>query len=164
MLRLDDSIASDTISTVNADHYNRPIKFRLLDRVDRKFWMKGAGWDIYSLSCAYRDQLAGASSPGGRFQLIQFTGLVDKNGKEIYEGDILNDGGSIGQVIYVNGMLFFWNRHHKTFEEFVRSDVDTYEECQTAIGGYTDSTPMKRAEVIGNVFENPELLNENSQN
>lgn len=126
--------------------------------------MKGAGWDIYSLSCAYRDQLAGASSPGGRFQLIQFTGLVDKNGKEIYEGDILNDGGSIGQVIYVNGMLFFWDKGHKTYEEFARSDVNTYEECRATIGGYADHNKLTQAEVIGNVFENPELLKTDEQN
>ncbi len=161
---LDETDASDTIPKVNANpHYNRALKFRLFDKADRKFWQNGQGWDIYSLCCAYREVLHSTIDPNGRFQLIQFTGLFDKNGKEIYEGDILNRGGSIGQVIYVNGMLFFWDRGHKTYEEFVRCDVATYEECQTSIGGYFDDATMSDTEVIGNVFENPELLITNEQ-
>ena len=66
---------------------------------------------------------------------LQFTGLLDKNGKEIYEGDIV-------KATMVGG---FFADLEVTFEngEFVPKYVDGYSEL----------------EVIGNIYENPELLN-----
>jgi len=80
---------------------------------------------------------------------MQFTGLHDKNGKEIYEGDIVLFGenpiheGTSGKVIW-----------HKTRTGFVYEFIN---------GGYkgkcTDMADDWRTyEVIGNIYENPELL------
>ena len=80
-------------------------------------------------------------------ELMQFTGLLDKQGKEIYEGDILcygtwSDGK--GKCLY----KVFWNEEDARFDtpdlrhNQEMTHVDTYE-----------------AEVIGNIKENPELLN-----
>jgi uncharacterized phage protein (TIGR01671 family) len=72
--------------------------------------------------------------------IMQFTGLKDKNGKEIYEGDILKDhlgGGKLRAV--------FWN------DETARFEVE-----KGWIGlGKTDQTS---SEIIGNIYENPELI------
>ena len=67
-------------------------------------------------------------------ELMQFTGLYDKNGKEIYEGDIVETPFGIGRVFDRLGCWF----------------VETQKEL-----GYFASCDL---EVIGNLYENPELL------
>lgn len=72
----------------------------------------------------------------------QYAGLKDKNGKEIYEGDILDDGeGHIGKVLYnerIASFAYEWGNCGATFMSLYTSDM----------------------KVIGNIHENPELLEE----
>jgi len=73
--------------------------------------------------------------------LMQFTGLIDKNGKEIYEGDIINalhpsnKMALYGQVSFKNGCFKF---------DYINDPWNLF--------------VMKEIEVIGNIYENPELL------
>lgn len=67
--------------------------------------------------------------------LMQFTGLKDKNGKEIYEGDIINDNGLICEIKFVEGCF-----------------VKNFETGNWIILNYN------KIEIIGNIYENPELL------
>ncbi len=84
------------------------------------------------------------------FDIMQYTGLKDKNGKEIYEGDI---------VTYPNKKCF----GVITFGEYEFGDYDTY---QSGCGFYIDSENTSAQgyfhppiiEIIGNIHENPELL------
>ena len=74
---------------------------------------------------------------------MQFTGLIDKNGKEIYEGDILQyiDGDNspeLYQVIFSNGNFILASLEDAEYDEYI-GDFDP-------------------KEVIGNIYENPELL------
>ena len=90
----------------------------------------------------------------------QFTGLVDKNGKEIYEGDIVRD--YIGNCIYV----FKFG----TISHTVKSKLTDQLNDVTFTGFYVDipkigtelllwsSVKESEIEVIGNFHENPELL------
>lgn len=70
----------------------------------------------------------------GDLALMQYTGLKDKNGKEIYEGDIVRSGNWIAEVPSIN--------------EFILQAM-TYGQSMT---DYT------RTIVIGNIYENPELI------
>ena len=73
--------------------------------------------------------------------LMQYTGLHDKNGKEIYEGDIIQMGEAvphIGEVVF----------HHGGFK--MRGE--------TAFISFIQTANMETSKIIGNIYENPELL------
>ena len=72
--------------------------------------------------------------------LGQFTGLYDCDGKEIYEGDILDFDGLTAEVRFVRGVFAFLVNGYL--------DDELYGDCRTDLF----------AKVIGNVYENPELL------
>nr|DAY00989.1 MAG TPA: YopX protein [Caudoviricetes sp.] len=83
--------------------------------------------------------------------LMQSTGLKDKNGKEIFEGDIITDGYTLG-VLRNHQTLGFYMVDEKGKENFLSDTVDTegFEEAKEF---------MKNSiEIIGNIYENPELL------
>ena len=74
--------------------------------------------------------------------LLQFTGLKDKNGKEIYEGDII--------IIHAN------KRRPEYIGQVVYTEKDTLFEIAI---GKNDWMPIETTnEVIGNIYETPELL------
>lgn len=82
----------------------------------------------------------------GQYELMQFTGLTDKNGKEIYEGDIVSDGESSGgRVEWEPTTAVFTIREGSRYFAFNRGDIGR-------------PTRLTFTEVIGNIYENPELL------
>jgi uncharacterized phage protein (TIGR01671 family) len=77
-------------------------------------------------------------------QIMQFTGLKDKNDREIYEGDIIKTSGLldniIGEVIFLTE-LGSWGIHPKDWDKLTTYRI--YE---------------GKREIIGNIYENPELV------
>ena len=82
--------------------------------------------------------------------ICQYTGLKDKNGKEIYEGDII--GCHNPNIKH----LIFFNEKQGRFMAALDGDIenDYYGVC-----GLDDSRWNATKEVIGNIHDNPELIN-----
>ena len=146
----------------------REIKFRALDEGKKKMiypvYQNGDGLEkkhllIYSDSWGICDsnakptkkrpllyELILTGNQGDGF-LMQFTGLKDKNGKEIYEGDIVKAdssyhiwGGAKLKVFYGEVKFEPERGYYCVFKDTNRTDID-----------------KNHIEVIGNIYQNPEL-------
>ena len=111
----------------------REIKFRAWDAEARE--MLGP----FASGC----ELAGDGFDS-EWILMQYTGLKDKNGREIYEGDILNDGGRLNNEVIYEAPCF---------------DLNGYDNGDYYVGGCPNFHDWDSMIVLGNIHENPELLN-----
>ena len=118
----------------------KPIKFRAWDAKNKRIINVSSlafaktGVDIATIDFGMEDWING--------ELMQFTGLLDKNGKEIYEGDIVKvKWGGVGDVVFKDGgFVSQWENGNVEYR-VCKSDIESRE-----------------VEVIGNIYENPELL------
>lgn len=106
----------------------REIKFRAWDKNEKR-WLSFLEVNL----AGFRNEISFYQDTS--FELMQYTGLKDKNGKEIYEGDIMRVLDEVGQVYYDDNNVCFC--------------IDVERDYNPCIGRY---------EVIGNIYENPELL------
>ncbi|APS42193.1 hypothetical protein FOL01_1334 [Weissella jogaejeotgali] len=115
----------------------REIKFRVWDNETNKFWHEGRNLALVSL---VPDNLINDDST----VLEQYTGLKDKNGVQIYEGDILQHKASK----FINfTVLFKYGCYYAHDTSEIMSDE--------LLGSLNFDNEMT---VIGNIHENPELL------
>ncbi len=119
----------------------REIKFRFRLKLTIDQWGNYKKGDVDTFYINLLDEKSGLIRYpiDNRWEIVscdQFTGLKDKNQKEIYEGDIVKYWGGIAPIVYDKYGFAIWN-----------SDCDFF-----------DINQPESIEVIGNIFENPELL------
>jgi uncharacterized phage protein (TIGR01671 family) len=141
---------------------NREIKFRVWHRIQKKYYDNNINdWPFLLTPVGHVCEWDGGCWTNGDYNdyrdkddeyqkityvIQQYTGVKDKNSKEIYEGDIIeytihnypDELTRIGFVSFMAGM-FLVNWSDQTDQEL----------------GYMSISSIK---VIGNIFENPELL------
>lgn len=145
---------------------SRKIKFRAWQEKGKEMLYEinpTATWAIWA--DLNEDIIAGIQE---EYTLMQYTGLKDKNGKEIYEGDIVlipdthTEKVDVGvgsvpvaqepdphfsEVVFENGQFLF----------SIRETKDTYWKGNYSYLGILEESEGE-IEVIGNIYENPELL------
>lgn len=141
---------------------NREIKFKVWHKeLKEMFWFdlmwgrsgrSGSGWlDVvkWGQEKKYSQVAFGTDNrvdiDPTECELMQFTGWVDKNGKDIYQGDLISENGSSPYEV-------IWQFHAgkwimQSFEEGRYYREMAYDYAQ------------RDYEVIGNVYETPQLLN-----
>lgn len=140
----------------------REIKFRAWDtEIKEMFPVVEVQWDVKGISGYTVDCESGTigtyNSALPDIKIMQFTGLLDKNGTEIYEGCVVRfwEGEHreyIEKVYFDNGAFGVrsW-RGIAPLQEYMTEDDDIYGQISCA-------------EVIGNIYENPELLKKTPTN
>ena len=125
----------------------RVIKFRAQDIASNK-WLYGDIRHHKNDVCIFEQ--GGNKGEQVKPETIgQYTGLVDRNGREIYEGDFINDDGSTwGGVVqwHPNGYFFINDSYGKKYPR-----CDSYR----SLGDMLDGRPLV---VVGNIYDNKELL------
>ena len=132
----------------------RDIKFRVWDKFEKRIYkVEEIRWNCFKeielISVYENDSLCKSYVKNHNverhnikaLELMKYTGLKDKNGKEIYEGDIVEYDDVLWTIEY-----------SKEDGAFILNSYDILENFR--------NTDSKWVEVIGNIYENPNLLQE----
>lgn len=133
---------------------NRPIKFRAWDKFEKRMWpIHSIEWSNQEwcsrppesdpsfswVNVEGDDEII--NCPPGAVELMQFTGLKDKNGKRIYEDDLVS---------------WIISGQYQDFKIIVQVTFDPLK----GVSPFSDSAfkiVAEECEIIGNIYENPEL-------
>ncbi|BAH07968.1 YopX family protein [Clostridium kluyveri] len=135
----------------------REIKFRAWDEQARRI----INWEELKFdkdngddSICFYEKIDDCEWNGGAdYKLMQYTGLKDKNGVEIYEGDILHIE---IENWHIKGDIIASGNEVVEYQECCFGVIWGYHRDFIKLNGFTNTT----FEVIGNIYSNPELLKE----
>ncbi len=146
---------------------NREIKFRVWNPDDKRMEFPL----VFAICSNGKLQPLIKCSDGNRaykdYPIMQFTGLKDKNGKEIYEGDILSlkKEASLFKrcpIIVIGSVNFVGGKFEVNTINCINLNVNKKGSVHFGmkVRDWIHLPEFYKSEVIGNIFENPELLQE----
>lgn len=118
---------------------NREIKFRIWRPFDKVMM----NLDIDCVDLGGLPLMNGTFKGGIDWVWMQFIGLHDENGKEIYEGD----------VVKLNSRMTDENGHY-----VVKSIQEFFTDLGLCVYEHGENWDSQNIEIVGNIFENPELI------
>lgn len=126
----------------------RENKFRAFDKFNEDMFFSGE-----RLSKFFQ-QVERLIKGGNHVVVTQYTGLKDKNENPIYESDLIkNERGRIARVDF--------NKYCACFDAvFVSDDPEYYNPSKDRAYGFQSNMWGGHVEVIGNIYQSPELLEE----
>lgn len=157
---------------------SKEIKFRAWDYVREEILpITSMDWNAWWVSCEpilegkvtpleYGERNSFRNEGTDRHILMQYTGLKDKHGKEIYEGDILKQTYQAQSGHVYDGTDMSFCGHHIGEVVVIASKgvclkkplFYSEETDETSTSNQYKSVAGYRCEVIGNIYKNPELL------
>jgi len=132
----------------------RELKFRAWNKKGKRWFgvnlqmsvVDGLLWWQYGYGCEIIP-----AEERKNIELMQYTGRKDKNNKEIYEGDVIKDIENwVGVIKWDKKDCFFCVEYPLQNETMMFDDA-------------FDSNPERNAEIIGNIYENSELMEGTNQ-
>ncbi len=133
----------------------REIKFKAWDKRDKRwvddepFWIIGET-TMFDLLKQY------ALGRLNDLEMVQYTGIKDRTGCDIFEGDILE------RRVHVPGQESnpeYWPRIDRSKVEMKIMEFEN----ASSVYGWNIATDVNDYEVIGNIYENPELLDDEAR-
>ena len=121
----------------------RTIKFRAWDE-SQKYMAKQGTPDLETIQSFFFHF--------GGCQLMQFTGLTDKNGVEIYEGDILSDWNEVDGNQVQSHLQVFWCNDTGAWKL-----DNSFNQDKSSGDLLSEELLCFSYEITGNIYENPEL-------
>lgn len=143
---------------------NREIKFRAWDNINKemifRFAINSQTQEISQIRYPYKRDMSKLRICDNDWKIMQSTNLKDKNGKEIYEGDIIEIIDNEYKKTYVKCVVGWQVDSYKCFKNIDMTDKwdngDSYED-------WSDDVDWGDTTIIGNIYENPKLLKSNNQ-
>lgn len=144
----------------------REIKFRAWD-TERSDWCRKP-FVLNSHGSAFFEYVGGGHIQN-HLQITQYTGLKDKNGKEIYEGDILSFPDTESEYVdvgiglqkvaeYPLNAFFPIEYRDGAYGVEVREDIEALEQGWHLLSELFDEFGRDKLEIIGNIYEDADLL------
>lgn len=139
---------------------NRQLKFRAFDKVNKKMLYGNHGLFMY-VGCGVLGWNTGNDhevlTDQSQYQLMQFLGLKDKDFNEVYEGDIIED-----VLTKMRSVVTFGHCHKHAFTGwYVKNDEMGY---ASQINADYDTDQNNFIKVIGNIYQNSNILNHDPTN